>query len=192
MQSPNKPYKTYNLKEYIQLLEESDYKIEYLNGHLKMMAGGTNAHARISGNIFGELYQLHKGNNCTPFNSDCMIAIESEKSFVFPDVSVVCGHPDFSSTMPEAIINPTLIIEVLSESTELYDRTEKFQRYWNIPSLKEYVLVSQKEFNIQVYYRENKNSLWHIDAFFKADDSVFLRSINTHLSITDIYNGLEI
>lgn len=144
----------YSIEEYLEMEENSLEKLEYHEGEIFAMAGGTIIHGLLYNNVGGSLREgiKKKRKSCRTYNSDTKIAINDEK-YVYPDTFVVCGKTEIYVEMPQAAKNPILIVEVLSESTALYDRQGKFQAYQTIETFREYILVSQNEVMVEVSYK---------------------------------------
>lgn len=182
------------VQEYIQQELDTDTKYEFHNGKIYALAGGTLNHGLISGNAYAELrIQLKtKGSNCLPFNSDVKLFIESSKSFVYPDSMVICGDIKESETDKNAVTNPVLIIEVLSKSTAEYDRGDKFYLYRQIPSFREYVLIEQKKYVVDVHYKQGKSDLWRITRYEGLDKKIKLHSLDIEISMEELFYRTKI
>ena len=144
---------------YLEAEEASPTKHEYLRGEVYAMAGGTPEHAALMMAVGAELTMALRGRPCRVYASELRIRIEATDLSTYPDVSVVCGPPAISNIDRNAITNPVLIVEVLSDSTEAYDRGEKFGHYRHLPSLREYLLVSQHRPKLESY-RKNEQGIW--------------------------------
>lgn len=180
-----------SFKDYLAIEQQENVRYEFHDGYIHAMAGGTLNHNRISGNIFGKIHAdlLTKDSLCEPFNSDTKLHIQTGNRFVYPDMMVVCGEEQISSTYKEAIINPALIVEVLSESTEGYDRGDKFYFYQRIESLKQYVLVNQQKAQVELWTR-GEGDFWKMDRITGLESSVKLESIDVELALTDVYRNV--
>lgn len=180
-----KPYISY--AEYLEMEEKSDTKHEWLDGVVYDMAGGSLAHARLAMNL-GRLLGIQlAGKRCAAFGSDLRVRVVATGLSTYPDVSVICGRPEEASDgQGYAVANPTVLFEVLSDSTEAYDRGEKFAHYRKIPSLREYVLVSQSSPLIEVF-RRNDAGQWVLVAEAGAGQSATLESIGVTLSVDAVY-----
>ncbi len=156
------------------------------------MSGGTLNHSIIGNNINAVINNVLAKNklNCTAINGDVRIWIESANSFVYPDAMVICGKIETAKEDKNAVINPILTIEILSKSTESYDRGDKFHKYASLSAFKEYVLIDQKKPVIDILCRENADH-WSMSTKFGLDQSLFLSSINTSISIEDIYKNAQ-
>ncbi len=134
----------YTVEEYLAMERASETKHEYVNGQITAMAGATKWHDQISFNLHGIFYTLFRNRNCTGYTNDTRVNINAVGAYTYPDLSLVCGEPKFDQGNANTLLNPTVIIEVLSTSTEGYDRGEKFQQYRALESLRQYVLVSHR------------------------------------------------
>lgn len=147
--------------DYVALEETRPEKHEYLRGEVLAMAGGTPEHAALAMAVGIELGAALRDQTCRVFSSDLRIRIEETDLTTYADASIVCGRLERSSVDPLAVVNPALIVEVLSDSSEAYDRGEKFAHYRRIPSLREYLLVSQRERRLELY-RKNEQGRWEL------------------------------
>lgn len=173
--------------EYLALANDSDVKYEYVAGEVIAMAGGTVEHGRLIGCAAALLDRALEGKPCIVLPSDLRIRIRiraAERS-TYPDLHVVCGPPERDPEDDHAIVNPTVIVEVLSDSTAGRDRTEKFAAYRRLASLREYVLISQRERRV-VLYRRIDNRRWQLDEYV-AGDRVRLESLAIELAVDDQY-----
>jgi Uma2 family endonuclease len=173
---------------YLALEAESDIKYEYHDGLIVAMAGGTPTHSQLGANAVTELNLAlrAKGSPCRVYNSDLKVRIESINRTYYPDASVGCEEPQYSEKDPHALVNPILIIEVLSDSNEDFDRGTKFSRYRRLPSLQEYLLISQHEVMVDVFYRREAD-LWETYLVGGLDGVVPLRSLGCELRLADLY-----
>ncbi|WP_072620965.1 Uma2 family endonuclease [Spirulina major] len=173
--------------EYFAWEEQQLERHEYINGEIYAMSGGTRNHSRIALK-FGALLDNHLSNrSCEVFNSDCRVKIVETNDYTYPDVSVSCDPRDKTTT--QYITYPCLIVEVLSDSTEAYDRGNKFFRYRQNPQLQDYVLVSSKEIAIDLY-RKTENGRWEI-INYRAGETVELQSVNLNFPIEQVYRGID-
>ena len=174
---------TMTYAQYLDLERTSPEKHEYLRGEVWAMAGGTPSHARIASNVGIALGIALKGRPCAVFNSDLRVRVQESDRSTYPDVTVVCSKELTASDDENAIVNPTLIVEVLSDSTEASDRGEKFAHLQRLPSLKEYVLVSQREQRVEVFRRGE--GMWML--FTITGGRLELKSIDVSLDLADVY-----
>ncbi|MDZ4287434.1 MAG: Uma2 family endonuclease [Prosthecobacter sp.] len=173
-------------EEFAAFEEKSDVRHEYLNGDIIAMAGGTEVHSLISCNASGELWSALKKRPCRVYESNMRIKIEATGSETYPDCSVVCGTSKFEDLRRQTLLNPLLIIEVLSESTEIYDRGKKFWNYRHIPSLQEYVLITPTEALIEVFTRQPTDE-WLMRVYEGLQAQVRLDSLDLILPIASFY-----
>ncbi|MCU0470149.1 MAG: Uma2 family endonuclease [Arcicella sp.] len=179
----------FTVEEYMNMELHADYKHEYHDGEIITMPGGTINHSKIGLNVATTLKFRQKGKSCKPFNSDMAIAINDFR-YVYPDVSVVCGEPIMGILNKNSIQNPTLIIEVLSEGTASYDSGDKFRKYREIKTLKEYVLIDQESFLVEVFSKLEDNH-WDLRVFNQANNIIPLKSIDTEISMQEIYEEVD-
>ena len=183
MTAQPRPKLTY--AQYLEREATSVEKHDFINGEIYAMAGGTIEHGALAGAIFSEIRSALSTKPCRPFTSDVRIRVETTGATFYPDVSVVCGQLETSPADQHAITNPMVIVEVLSESTEAYDRGAKAFHYRRIPSLKEYVLVGQTERRIEVQ-RLNAQGVWELH-FAGPAERFELTSLGISLSVDAIY-----
>lgn len=173
------------LAEYLEREGQSVQKHEYHNGDIVAMAGGTIAHSLLASNAVAELRGALRGKSCRAYNADLQVAL-SRTRYVYPDVTVVCGPITTFSEHTQAPNNPVLIVEVLSDATEKYDRGEKFRLYRQIPTFREYVLVTQDKPIVEVYYKL-EDSVWRMSTYEGLDKTIRLESVDVDLSMREIY-----
>jgi len=170
--------------DYLALEAQAETRHEYHRGEIYAMAGGTREHGRLAARIIAELGLIAKGRACSVFNSDVRIRVaETDRSF-YADAFVVCGAQQTAHDDAEAITNPILVVEVLSESTEAYDRGEKFAHYARLASLREYVLISQTAHLVQVFRREGER--WPVTES-REHGTVLLQSLGGELAVDELY-----
>lgn len=172
--------------EYLQIEERAECKSEFLDGEIYAMSGGTPNHSLIEGNLVQEFGSALESRPCVRYTSNLRIKIESTGLFTYPDLSVVCGPLQTATDDPNAAVNPTVLVEVLSKSTEAYDRIEKFEHYRQIPSLREYVLVSQYRPRVERYQRQ-ADGAWLWSVISEMDRSVDLPSLGIAVPMARIY-----
>ena len=181
---------TLTIAEYLAFEAQADLRHEYHLGEIFAMAGGTRNHSILGTNVLTELNLLGRKKGCTTFNGDMRIRIDAENRFLYPEASVVCGPVQASELDPDSITNPVLIVEVLSESTEAYDRGEKFRLYRKLPSLQEYVLISQDRALVEVFTHKADN-IWEMRAYAELAETIALNSLNAKIAMTDVYRNVE-
>lgn len=172
------------VEQYLALERKAETKSEYLNGEVFAMTGATREHNLIVLNVGASLHAQLRGRSCEAYIGDMRVRVSTTGLFTYPDVVVVCGEPDLDNGF-DTLLNPTLIVEVLSESTEDYDRGTKFAHYRTIPSLSEYVLVAQKEVHVEHFIRQADG--WLLTETSDLGDTVELPSIGCRLSLKDVY-----
>ena len=171
--------------EYLTAETASDLRHEYLQGEAWAMAGGTPEHGALAAAVIGELRAALRGKPCRVYSSDVRVRVSETGLSTYPDASVVCGRLLTAAEDPDAVTNPTVLVEVLSDTTEAYDRGAKAAHYRRIPSLREYVLVSQIEPLVEVYRRTESGRWELLEA--RAGDAVELASLGIHIDVTALY-----
>jgi Uma2 family endonuclease len=174
-------------EEYLALEREAEYKSEYLGGEIFAMTGASREHNLITTNIVGELRQQLKGKPCEVYPSDMRVKVQAAGLYTYPDVVVVCGDPLFEDDYVDTLLNPTLIVEVLSTSTESYDRGKKFGYYRTVESDTEYLLVAQDEYKVEQYVRQ-PDGRWLLSDIRSLDGTVELLSVPCAVSLREIYD----
>lgn len=181
--------KQHTLAEYRTLEEMAVARHEYHDGEIVANTGGTLEHSAISGNIYALLKAAFKKANAKPFNSDLRVWAAKYRRGLYPDVMVIEGTPAFNDSRRDEILNPKLIVEVLSTSTEAYDRGDKFKYYRSIPGFSEYLLVSQYQPAIDHYIKSN-DSDWLMRSYEGLQASLTLKSAAAQLELADIYKDI--
>jgi Uma2 family endonuclease len=176
--------------EYVAGEERSDTKHQFLKGEVFSMAGGSYDHAMLGGAVISLLNAQLRGKPCRASNSDLRVRIEEADLGTYPDVTVICGEPVHAAADRLAVTNPTLIVEVLSDTTEAFDRGEKFGYYRMLLLLREYVLVSQHKPLIERFVRKDDGS-WALTTF-GAGQKLYLAAIECELSVDEVYEGLRL
>ena len=176
--------------EYLEAERKSNYKSEYLAGQIYAMPGGNPMHSFIAANCTVEIGSRLKGTPCRTFTSDLKVRTTLNGLFAYPNVTVVCGELVYHDDRRDVCLNPTLIVEVLSPSTEGYDRGAKWAQYQTIASLQTYVLAAQHEPRIEQYVRQ-PNGNWMLSIVTGMEGSLHLASIDCTLALRDIYDRVE-
>jgi Uma2 family endonuclease len=171
-------------EEYLAFERASDEKHEYLDGETFAMSGAKMAHNLVTANVIALLHGALRLRPCLVFPSDMKVHIPSNGLYAYPDITVVCGKPQFQDEGEDVLLNPTVIVEVLSDSTESYDRGDKFGSYQTIPSLQDYVLISPKKERIEVFSRRPEG--WLLRTYGPGDCAT-LESIEAELAIEETY-----
>jgi Uma2 family endonuclease len=181
----------YSVAEYLDFERKSDEKHEYFDGRIFAMAGGTAPHNLIGGNIYAELRNAVRERPCRAFPSDMRLRCPTGL-YTYPDVSVVCGNPEYEDSTRNVLLNPLVICEVLSPSTENYDRVGKFKHYQSIPTLREYVLISQHQVRIDHYAREPNSDRWLLTTVTDLLGVVRFPALECEVSVTEIYAKVDL
>lgn len=189
-QTSEKP-QIYTPEEYLEQEDVADFKSEYLDGLMVPMAGASTNHNRISLNISSVLNFEFRQQDYEVFMGDVRLWIPEKRSYLYPDVMVIAGAPEYFNNRTDTVTNPRLIIEVLSESTEGYDRETKFRSYKTIPTFQEYLLIDQSEMYIEQFIRLDRKR-WSLQDYDAEDHAIALASIPIQLSLTDIYNKVQL
>lgn len=179
----------YTRAEYLTFEEKADFRSEYRQGEIVAMAGASVNHNRIVGNVFNALSNAIGTKLCEAFVTDLRVWVEKRNLFTYPDVLAICGDLTFYEDRTDTITNPQVIIEVLSESTAAYDRGEKFQAYWTLDSLAEYVLIDQYRVRVE-YFRRISEKEWRLIVLTKTDEVLTLESVGGDLPLDQIYRNV--
>lgn len=182
---PNAVAARMSYADYVAAEATSDTRHEYLNGEAFAMAGGTIEHGALAAAITGALINGLRGRPCRVFNSDVRVRIQETGLTTYPDLSVACGSVERDTEDPHALVNPVLIVEVLSDSTEAYDRGQKATHYRQLSSLREYVLMSQHKPHVEVFRRSDAGHWELYEAI--AGQQIELRSVGCTLDIDELY-----
>ncbi|MDD1622061.1 MAG: Uma2 family endonuclease [Methylococcaceae bacterium] len=176
----------YTAQEYLSLERSTTVKSEFHDGQIYAMTGSNRKHNLITGNIAVELSVQLKNRPCEAYVNDMRVKAAKARSYHYPDIAVVCGTPEFEDAQVDTLLNPTLLIEVLSPSTEAYDRGGKFSHYRKIASLREYLLVTQDQASIERYLRQGE--VWILREAQGLEAAVSLESIDCQLSLREVYD----
>jgi Uma2 family endonuclease len=174
-------------EEYLELERKAEFKSEYYDGQMYAMAGGKSPHNLIASNALIRLGG-RLPDRCIAYNSDQRVGIGEGRAYVYPDVTVVCGKPQIAG-LDDILLNPVIIIEVLSESTEAHDRGYKWSLYRELDSLREYVLVWQKQPRVEIFRRDSGK--WTFDEFKGHDANCRFESVGVEVPLAEIYRGIE-
>lgn len=178
----------YTPEQYLEIDRKAEYRSEYVNGEILEMAGASRAHNRITLNIGAALTALLRGSPCEPFTSDLRVAV-SPTRYTYPDVVVACGGPQFRDGQLDTLLNPTVVMEVLSPATAADDRSWKFAHYRRLETLTDYVMLSQFQPFIEHYTRQNEH--WMLTEVAGLDAALRLPSLGCDLLLTAIYERVE-
>lgn len=177
-------------RQYLKMLEESEDRLEYWDGEVVAMAGGSYAHNLISANIIGNLWQQFRGKGCKALGSDALIRRKDAEKYVFADVVVQCEGARVEEGPIGCLNDPVVVFEVLSPATEQQDRKRKFAYYTTFESLKELVLVNQNTRLIEHHYRESIAEEWRVRHLIDDDEVLELSSVGARVRLGDVYEGL--
>jgi Uma2 family endonuclease len=187
MRSPQD--RRYTPEEYLELERAAEFKSEYLDGQIYAMSGGSLTHAAITFNLYGQVAPQLKPP-CRGLSNDMKVRTSYSGLYAYPDLIVVCGEPVFLDKRGDVLLNPKVLFEVLSPSTEIYDRTEKFFRYQMLESFTDYVLIVQSEPRIE-HFSRHPNSGWQFNLVKGMENRLVVASIDCTLELARIYNGIE-
>jgi Uma2 family endonuclease len=173
-------------EEYLALDRASEFRNEYYDGHMYAMSGGSPRHAQIGMSVGSELRQALRGKPCTVYSNDLRARVSAQRLYTYPDVSVVCGEPKLADDQKDTLVNPTVLVEVLSPSTEASDRGYKSALYRKIDSLQEHALVWQSEPHVEIYRRQPTGD-WLLSEPHGLDSSCRFESIDCEVPLSEIY-----
>jgi Uma2 family endonuclease len=178
-----------SVAEYLAREKVAAFKSEFFNGATFAMAGASVPHNRINENLSGELHARLKGGPCQSFSRHLRVLVDRTGLFCYPDLVIVCGEPEYAAEDADTLTNPRVVVEVLSPSTERYDRTTKFRHYQQLPSVQEYILVSQTEPLCERFVRMDTGE-WAVASFVGLEAVLELRSVPVRLPLADVYAGV--
>jgi len=181
------PHHYWTVEAYLEYEQEQGMKYEYIDGKIYAMSGGTDNHSYIAVNCMTALRIQTRGSSCRVHNSEMKVKIR-EKKFVYPDFSVVCGEPQYADEKRTQLINPTLVAEVTSDSSEAYDKGTKSTYYRQLSSLQYYLIVDQKQVEVQLLTRQNEG--WFLQDFTDMSDIVSLPMFSVTLPLETIYEDI--
>ena len=177
-------------EDYLRLEREAEFKHEYFQGEIRAMAGAGYAHNLICANLTGMLYSQLRGKNCSVVGSDQRLQIMSGSAFAYPDLTVVCGKPEFNEEKkPDTLLNPTLLVEVLSPTTSQYDRSEKFMLYRQMPSLRQYLTLDAQATHAELHTLDDLGR-WVLTETRALSAVLDLSSIGCQVPLAEVYAGV--
>lgn len=182
--------KRHSPADYLALERISEFKHEFFDGELFRMSSGTIEHSQIAGNVIGELGNALADRPCRVLNSDMRIKLPTGL-YTYPDASVICDQPQFEDGHKDVLLNPLVVVEVLSPTTEAYDRGKKFRHYQTCPSLREFVLIAQDRAAVDHYLRQPSSGQWLLTTFESLEATMPLPSIGIGLLLREIYAKVE-
>lgn len=178
-------------EQYLEIERRAQEKSEYWNGEMFAMAGGSAAHSELTAAVISILRPQLLRRGCRVYDSNMRVRISATDLYTYPDVTAICGAPEFADGRKDTLVNPTLIVEVLSPSTEAYDRGKKFAQYRSIPSLREYLLIAQDQMQVELYIRTSSTT-WELTVFTGTDAVVTLPSLSASIPLADLYQGVDL
>lgn len=182
------PKRCFTPEEYLEMELKAEYKSQYVAGEIYAMAGAQPWHVRVTDNLIVMLNNRLRGRTCESFSSDMRVRVEEADIYTYPDVSALCGVPQFETDAnPQSLLNPQVIFEVLSPSTEAFDRGDKFMRYRKLRSLKEYVLVASEQMQVEYFVRQ-PNGAWIMTDYSAPEHVIPLSSLGCELPLSEIYD----
>jgi Uma2 family endonuclease len=176
-------------EQYLALERQARDRSEYINGHIFAMAGASRQHNLIAGNIFGELRNQLRGRPCEAYINDMRVKVNATGLYTYPDVAALCDEPIFEDAQGDSLLNPSVIVEVLSDSTEAYDRGEKFAHYRRLESLRDYILIAQNLIRVEHFTRQGDN--WLFSEANSLSSSIHIPSIDCTIALQDIYERVQ-
>ncbi|HXX79135.1 MAG TPA: Uma2 family endonuclease [Ktedonobacteraceae bacterium] len=177
-------YRWVSVEEYLAIDNASDVRFEYIQGQIRMLAGGSRNHALIAHNLHGLLYEHLHGTPCAAYTSDMRVQVAIDR-YYYPDVTVSCDEDEEDN----ALHSPRVIFEVLSPSTEAIDRTEKLEANRELPSVEDYVLVSSERQAVEVHHRDRKQKYW-ITRIYSSGDTVRIASLDVEFPMDEVYERI--
>jgi len=174
-------------EEYLAIERRAEYKSEYVDGVMYAMAGGSERHNLIAANLITAIGVQLRERPCRVYPSDLKVRVPNSRRFFYPDVSIVCGETQFADDEQDVVLNPIVVVEVLSESTAAFDRGKKFQSYQQIESLREYLLVSQDEYVVEHFLRQDDGH-WLYTKAGGLEEAIALPAVKCRLALRDVYN----
>lgn len=180
----------FTAEQYLDLERHTEIRHEFLDGTMYAMSGGSRAHSAICFNLAGCLQPQLRGTPCAGFSPDMKVRAGDASLYAYPDLAVVCGESLLHDDHGDVLLNPSVIFEVLSRSTEAYDRGEKFERYKTIETLTDYVLVSQDRPRLE-YFSRQSDGTWSRTEMSGLESSLDISSINCHLMLSEVYDRIE-
>jgi Uma2 family endonuclease len=182
--------RSYTPEEYLELEEAADYKSEYRDGEIVPMTGGTTNHNKIAGNFYANLKFALRGQDYDIYIGDVRLWIPRFRQYTYPDVMVIQGEPIYTGTSTTTVMNPLLIVEVLSKSTKNYDLGDKFIYYRSIPEFKEYILIDQTKYHV-MQYTKTLEGRWLLTEYESEEMIIELSSIKFQINLKEIYEKVN-
>lgn len=177
--------------EYLEQEAASPFKHEYFNGRIYAMAGASPTHVLINSNVQGALFGRLRGRPCRSASSDQRVKVAATGLLTYPDTLIVCPPERYDEDDPQSLLNPQVILEVLSPSTERHDRTDKFDQYKQIPTLTDYVLIAQDRVRVE-HYQRSAADLWTVRSHNQLEHALALPELDLELPLAEIYDRLDL
>jgi Uma2 family endonuclease len=177
-------------EEYLEIERQAEYKSEYWQGEMFAMSGAAEPHNLLVPNITVQIHPQLRGRDCRIYSNDMRVSVSATGLYTYPDIVVVCGAPQLLDARRDTLLNPALIVEVLSPSTEAYDRGRKFEHYQSIDSLQQYLLVASERVHADLFTRQSGGQ-WLLTSTSNVEDTVRLESIGCSIALRESYDGVE-
>jgi Uma2 family endonuclease len=181
----------YTPEEYLELETAAEYKSEYIDGQIIPMAGGSTKHNQLSLNLSSELNFVFKRQAYRVYMSDVRLWIPERRIYTYPDVMVITGEPEYFQNRTDTVVNPTLIVEVLSKGTKSYDRESKFDAYRTISSFQEYLLIDQTRIHVEQFSKTGRKQ-WSFCEYDSSDEAISFTKIPFQISLAELYNKVQL
>jgi len=183
------PRHYWTAEEFLAFEADSEFKHELIDGEVYDMSGGTGEHSQIAANIIISLGNLLEASSCRVNTSDMMLKVSDDK-YLYPDVSVVCGRPEYEDDSRLALVNPILVVEVTSPSSADADRGYKREAYMRLPSVQAYLIIDQHRIYAELYERADVG--WRMQVFTNVDDAISIEALNVELPLSQVYRGINL
>jgi Uma2 family endonuclease len=177
-------------RQYLEIERQADHKSEYFAGEIFAMVGASREHNLLATNVTRDLSEQLKERDCEVYAADMRVKVDVTGLYTYPDIVVACDEPQFDDEAVDTLLNPTVLIEVLSDSTEAYDRGKKFAHYRKLKSLREYLLIAQDRCHVEHYVRQADNR-WLLSETYEPNDQITLPSINCTLQLAEVYDKVK-
>jgi Uma2 family endonuclease len=178
-------------EQYLEIERQAERRSEFRDGEMFAMPGANEAHNQVVVSVASELHSQFRSRQCCVYLCDMRVRVNPTRLYAYPDVVAVCGESRFLDDEEDTLLNPGLLVEVLSPSTEAYDRGRKFEQYKTLESLREYLLVASDRMHVDLYTRQ-ADGRWLLTSADKPEDSLALESVNAQLTLADLYEKVEL
>ncbi|MGN6293832.1 MAG: Uma2 family endonuclease [Chitinophagaceae bacterium] len=186
VKEPAPKYQYISPDEYLAMEGDSELKYEYYNGHVEAMCGASLKHNQIAMNLYGNIFNYLKGKRCKILPNDMRVSTPGKNIYTYPDATIVCDTPELEDDVFDTLLNPSVLVEILSPSTRQNDLGYKLSYYKQIPSLKEYIVVDSVRRAVQII-RNQENGLWETEYISPGLSHIYIRTIDLYISLDDIY-----